>query len=288
MQVKSAIMMRVLLNRFTKGSPEAALKALPAEEIEQVVKTDISSKDFLPAFEQVMHKIQKIHYSWLIPCIQKLSKEYQVVVIAALPEELGKKVGKRLNFAMTPREVPLMFKNYLIGTIYRQIKGSDQVLPMAYLPPSGMQQLATWSKSELVELIEFMGIHDLSEEIRHIVNKKILQNVYNCLTPKEQQYLKTCMHVKEKMMTPSLGLDKWGGDCNKLKSVLQTRGLVRLGKALSGEHPDLIWHLSHILDTGRGMALSKYYSKKAFAGITNILAQQVGNLINLLKKKSET
>ena len=95
------------------------------------------------------------------------------------------------------------------------------------------------------------------------------------------------MHHKDKVATPSLGLDKWRGNCEKLKTVLQTRGLVRLGKALSGEHPDFIWHLIHILDTGRGQALLKYYSKSAVPGITSALAQQLANLMNFLKKKSE-
>jgi hypothetical protein len=287
MQVKSAIIMRVLLNRFTKGSPEVALKALPEEEIEQVAKIDIESKDCLPAFSQAIEKMQKIHYSWLVTPIQKLSNEYQALIVAALPDELSGRLSQSLNLTPPSKEIPLLVKDYLVKTLYQQLKGSDKVLPLAYLPPFLLFSLSEWDKHGLVELIEFIGIHDLSEEIRHIVNKKVLQTVYTCLTPKEQQYLKSCMHLKEKVSTPSLGLEKWGGNCTKLKSVLQTRGLVRLGKALSGEHPDFIWHLSHRLDTGRGQALLKYYSRKAVPGITGILAQQISNLMNFLKKKSE-
>lgn len=287
MQVKSAIMMRVLVNRFTKGSPEVALKAMSEEEVEQVAKIETESKDFLPAFSQPVDKLQKIHYSWLVPPIQKLSKEYQALAVASLPDKLRSRLSQSLNLTPSPHEVPSIMKDYLIRVIYQQLKGSNKVVPLVYLPTSPLFHLSEWNKHDLVELIEYIGIHDLSEEIRHIVNKKILQTVYQCLTPKEQQYLKSCMHLKEKVTTPSLGLEKWSGDCIKLKSVLQTRGLVRLGKALSGEHPDFIWHLSHTLDTGRGQALLKYYSRKAVPGITRVLAQQVTNLMNFLKKKSE-
>lgn len=287
MHVKSALMIRVLLNRLTKASPEAALKALPPSEIDEILKIDVSSKEFLPAFASPLEALKKIHYSWLAAPVQKLPAPSQPYALAALPAEVAKKLGQSLNVVPSPQPLSNILKAYLAQALIRHIKGFDQVIPKSYLPQSELGTLVEWNKNALVELIEFIGIHDLSEEIRHIVNKKILQNVYSCLTQKEQQYLKMCMHIKDKVSTPSLGLDKWNGNCAKLKSVLQTRGLLRLGKGLSGEHPDFIWHLVHTLDTGRGKALLKYYSKNAVPGITVILAQQISYLMNFLKKKSD-
>jgi hypothetical protein len=178
-------------------------------------------------------------------------------------------------------------KAYLQSSIYKNIPEIDRVMTLEYLPQSTLSVLASWTKFELVELIEFLGLHDLAEELRQVVDQKSLKNVYACLTPKEQKYLRFCMHHKSKLAPPSLGLDRWSGDCGKLKTALQSRGLIRLGKALSGEHPDFMWHLTHILDSGRGKALMKYYSKEPVGGVTALLAQQVLNLMNMLKKKSE-
>lgn len=279
--------MRVLLNRFTKGSPETALRCLPEEDIKQVASYDINSNDFMPAFAQPIDIISKIHYSWLVPLIEKLPKEAKPLFLSSLPDEHALRLSQSLHMESAVKPLHPLVKSYVIQAFYKQIKGIDKVLPFEYLPETQMTVLGRWNKQDLVELIEFLGINDLAEEIRHIVDKKILKNVYTCLTPKEQQYLNICMHHKDKVATPSLGLDKWSGNCEKLKTVLQTRGLVRLGKALSGEHPDFIWHLIHILDTGRGQALLKYYSKSAVPGITSALAQQLANLMNFLKKKSE-
>lgn len=287
MQAKSAIIMRVLINRFTKGSPDTALKFLPEEEIKQVASYNIASNDIKPIFAQPEDLISKIHYSWLQPLIEKLPKEAKPLALSSLPEEQALRLGHSLHVESASKPLSPMVKSYILNQLYKQIKGIDKILPFEYLPETQMTILGHSSKQDLVELIEFLGINDLSEEIRHIVDRKILKNVYTCLTPKEQQYLKICMHHKDKVATPSLGLDKWSGNCDKLKTVLQTRGLVRLGKALSGEHPDFMWHLIHALDTGRGQALLKYYSKSAVPGITSALAQQVSNLMNFLKKKSE-
>jgi len=65
---------------------------------------------------------------------------------------------------------------------------------------------------------------------------------------------------------------------------LHRRGIMRLGYALSGQHPDFIWHLSHRLDIGRGRLLKKNNFKNEIAGVTMPLQQQVANIINFINK----
>ncbi len=284
MKTKSAILLKVLLNRYEKGSPEIALKWLPEEMIKNVSQIPVAANNPLPLFEEPKKALFRMHYSWLLPYIQKLPKGILLPVISSLSDMQSSRLKKILKLD-SENALPLapMAKNYIAYAIAHAIKGVTEVLPMEYLPETPFNALGLWSKNELVELIEFLGIHDLSNEMKRIVDKKILKNAYNCLSAKEQQYLKICMHLKEKVATPGLGLEKWKGEAGKLKSVLQARGLIRLGKALSGSHPDLIWHLMHILDTGRGTALSKYCSTKALPGITAALSQQAANLMNFLK-----
>jgi hypothetical protein len=281
-------MIRVLLNRFVKGSIATNLKGFAEGEISQISKTNIVSSDFLPAFAHPAQRLQKIHYSWFLPILKSYPKEVQASVVSALPEYHCTQLCQALHCQPLAKPLVPLFKSYLLTAITKLIKGFDKVLPIEYLHQSEMHPLLSWTKQQLVELIEFMGINDLGEEIRHIVDKKILKNVYGCLTPKELQYLKMCMHYKEQVSSPSLGLDKWNGNREKFKAVLQSRGLIRLGKALSGQDSDFIWHLIHQLDTGRAQTLLKYYSSAPIPGITTVLAQQVLNLMNVLKKQSDT
>jgi hypothetical protein len=283
MDSKKAILLKILLNRYGKGSPQIALKYLPEELIKQVSLVSISSSNFTPLFDQSQKWLHKIHYSWLLPYLKKMPSEIHLAVISCLSKNQQSRLKNILNLSDTSPAPSLLARNYIYHCFSNNVKDLGDVLPPEYLPETPFTNLLSWEKKELIELIEFLGLHDLSEEMRHIVDKKILKNAYNCLTPKEQQYLKICMHIKEKVVSPSLGLDKWAGDKNKLKTVLQTRGLIRMSKALSGIHPDFVWHLAHALDTGRGQAMNKYYSKAAIPGITPALAQQIVNIMNFLK-----
>lgn len=276
---------RVLINRFHKGSPEALLRFLPESHAAEVNKVPIDSAELSPLFTPLSEQISKIHYTWLLPILQKVPGVAQGSLLGVLPDQTAMRLSDQLYGSSKRLSLAPCSQQFLQNLVLKQLEGFDAVIPYSYLPESPLSHLGTWSKPELVQLISFLGIHDLAEEIRHIVDKKRIKGIYLCLTPKEQQYLRYCMHLKEKFVAPALGLDKWSGDCDKLKSTLQARGIIRLGKALSGEHPDLIWHLSHILDMGRGKALSKYYAKEPVASLTPALAQQVTNLMGILKKK---
>lgn len=287
MQPKSAVMMRVLLNRFYKGSPESFLGCLPEEDINAILKADVKSNDPTFALKGLWEKINSIHYSWFKAWVEKLPKENQDVAVFSFPDDYAGKLSQALKISRLPTPLAQIVKEYFVGLAYKHLVGEAELLPKEYLPQTPLSPLGDLNKNELVELVEFLGLHDLADELRQIVDQKTLKSVYGCLIPKEQHYLRFCMQQKERVAAPSLGLERWGGDCEKLKGVLQSRGIMRLGKALSTEHPGFLWHIGHTFDTGRGQALMKYSSQKTLPGIASALAQQVLNLLNILKKKSE-
>jgi len=131
-------------------------------------------------------------------------------------------------------------------------------------------------------LIDLMGLHDLAPEARRIVNPNYLKNIYTCLTPKQFHYLKICLHRKEPIIAPKLGLDPAKIESAQLRQTLHRRGLVRLGRALSGQHPDLIWHIAHVLDRGRGALLLQAHRPHESSAITSILEQQVLQAMHFL------
>lgn len=286
MTAKHAFLMRVLINRYHKGSPEPLLRFLPEPLAEEVRHQESNSSEFSPLLVPSAEMLGRVHYSWLIPIVQKLPARAQASLLRALPAKQAKPLSRHLKIDLHGEPLAPVLQTFMVRLAHQNLPDSKNILPIEYLPPTPLSTLAGYNKQELVELVNYLGIHDLAEEIRSVVDTRKLKGVYSCLSVKEQQYLKYCMHLKEKFSAPSLGLEKWGGDCNKMKAALQVRGLIRLGKALSGEHPDLIWHIAHILDTGRGVALSKYYAKKPVGGLTPALANQVTTLIGILKKKS--
>ena len=134
-------------------------------------------------------------------------------------------------------------------------------------------------KKRLIQLIDFLSLYDLFCEIRQVVDTKMLNNIYSCLTKEERKFLKVASHHKEPYPPARFHLENWDGSKQMLRKMLHKLGLARLGSALSGAYPDLIWHISHRLDRGRGKALEKLVLKKAMPGVAKWLAEQLKEFI---------
>lgn len=279
-------MLRVLLNRFHKSPPDALLKSLPQAEMQAVRNVDVLPVEIALGLLPPTEQIQMIHYTWLLPVFKQLPKSLHALTLTALPEPQKTKIRRELELSDTAgaKTLPPALQGYLLNLFYNKIKPKE-VLPLAFLPQTPLWQLATLTKPQLVELFDFMGIHDLAESIRHIINKNFLTKLYNCLDARQKQCLRACLHKPGKVSSTRMELEKWDGSPGKLERMLQLRGLMRVGKALCGQHPDFVWHLAHRLDHGRGVILLKNFAPQATVGVTPHLVQQVVNMIDLLYGK---
>lgn len=286
MQAKSWILMRILLNRFHPKTAKEFLSLLPQDDAKQILSQNVITSDIDPIFVKPQEFLKNIHYSWVLPYVQKLPKHIQELLISALPNPLAAGLKKYLKISSTRVPMPKRASAFFVRKIYSQIQQPDVLAP-EFLPKGNLSVLLDLSRKELVDLVDFLGLYDLAEEVRHIVDKKSLQTVYACLDNKKLQFVSMSLHQKSRFVVPKLDLQKWNGNCTELLHTLHERGLYRLGKALSGSHPDFLWHLSRRFDTGRGAILEKYYTKQASPGVTSALVQQVINVMNFLKQKSE-
>lgn len=276
--------MRILLNRFHAKSPKEFLSLLPKEDVQEILSKDVITSEIDPVFVNPKEFLKNVHFSWTLPYVQKLPQQTQKLLISALPNPLAFGLRKYLKIEHSKKPIPNRASAFFIKKLYDQIHESN-VLDPTFLPKSELSVLLDFPIKELLELIDFLGLYDLAEAIRNVVDKKSLQTVYSCLTPKKLQFVRMCLHQKSKIAVPKLDLHKWDGNCAGLLQNLHQRGLYRLGKALSGSHPDFLWHLLHRLDTGRSAILEKYYSKQSSPGITPLLVQQVTNVMNFLRNK---
>lgn len=279
MDKRSWAMLRVLINRYDLKSSNALLKFLPQEEIQAAMAIEINSTDLTPILKQPQNSVEKIHYSWIKPLLEKYPEPLRPSILSALtPEQMT-----GLQFA-TPVPLSQPVRIFILNQLYRLLKINEHI-PEEYLPKRELSLLTKWTKQEMMSLMDFLGLYDLASEVRHIVNRNYLKNIYACLTPKQFHFLKVCLHQKEQIISPKLGIDPSKQDCSKLKQILHKRGLVRLSRALCGQHPDLVWHIAHTLDSGRGNLLLKEYQSEPLPKVTPILQQQVLNLINFLNKE---
>lgn len=286
MQLKSSVLLKVLLNRYHPGPPQAFLKSLPAEDAKEITTIDTASQDPAAALAWPQQAIVHTHYSWLAPVVEKMPKGIRPQIIASLPEYQAKGMARLLRIPI-PTPPPLPTQKFLLDQLYLRWSPPEGI-PREYLPKCSLVDLLSLTKVELVELIELLAMYDLSDSIRHIVDKKKLKSIYMCLSPQKQQFLRQCLHKKEKLAAQKLDIDKWDKTPEQLNNILHRRGMVRFGKAMCGQGRHFLWHITHILDVGRGNAIVQYYQDNEIAGVTPLLVQQIFSVMNFLKPKSES
>lgn len=283
MKPKASVFFKVLVNKFHPGITPAFFKSLPPDDVKQALSEVTSSQETSVVFTWPSLLISRTHYSWLVDPIQKIPRNMQNAVINALPESHAKGIKRLLKIEEQEINLTPNTKAFLLDQLYQQWN-PEEALPYEYLPHSNLQELCQMSKKSLVEVIDLMAMYDLAEAVRHIVDKRNLKAIYLCLSSQKQQFLRLCLHNKEKLTAPKLDISKWNGNESRLNDILHRRGIFRFGKALCGQSQQFLWNIMHILDTGRGKAVYEYYHEEPIPGVTPILVQEVINVLNFLKE----
>jgi len=276
MDNRGRMMLRVLINRYNPKAGNTLLKFLPEDEAKEIMNQNIYSSDLLPILHS-RQSISTIHYSWIQPLLDNFPKSLHHTVISVLTNQQIAGLTRS-----PPVPVSEVVKAFLCDKLYQYLNISDH-LPVEYLPATELTPLSKWTKVKLVNLADFLGIYDLASEVRSIVNTNYLKNIYSCLSTKQFTFLKQCLNKKDQLASPKLGIDPTVKDCKKLKKVIHKRGLIRLGRALRGQHPDLLWHITHILDSTRGSIVANEYQPQETPKITKILRLQILTIIGFLE-----
>jgi hypothetical protein len=283
LQDRSSIILRLLLNRFHKGPMDAVLKLLPEETAKKVSSISIQTNNVGAAINVPFDVLKTVHYSWLVKELHELPESILIYLLGLLPFAQATKLKDALKLKNEIPSFSKAVKPFVVDQVFPFLPFRDAP-PFTSIPESEMSKLAWMKKKELVEVIDFLGLYDLAEEVHNIVDKKILEKIYASLTPKKQSYLKKCLRSKEKLVTNRLNLEYWDGDNSKLLKLLHHRGLVRLGYALCGQDAGLIWHITHILDEGRGKKLLRYINEKDIPGVTKTLREQIQDVSEFFNK----
>jgi hypothetical protein len=283
MQPTGVVFLKVLLNKYALGGNEALLKFLPKPEIDAVLKVLTTSQDIAAGITWPHEIFSRMHYSWIAPLVQNLPPSIQKATLASLPEVPSSKLKKMLGIKSNLKIHSDQMKHFWLNRLYSQWKPIEGI-PIQYLDASVLTPLLALSKEDLVLLIDLLSLNDLAEAIRHIVDKNTLTTIYSNLNQTEQSYLRICLHQRDKLTIPKIEVNKLKNSPEELKKALHKRGLLRLGKALCGQSREFLWHLTHILDTGRGTTLQEYYAEQPITGVTAMLVQQTVAATNFINE----
>ncbi len=255
----SALFIKLLLNKYC-GNSASQVMTLAPEEMQKEIGTSSSSsvkpESLLFPSEIFFH----MHYSWLEAVVESLPAPIRPCFIAALPPEVAKRLYAVYQLSELQRAYSPQVQNFLLHILSTHF---DKSTPRSLLEPSSLDALLDCSKAELVLMVDLLAMYDLAEEIRYIVDKRILQGVLMQLSPQQQRYLKVVLHKQTSRIGAPLLAHKLYQDKQRFVKELHKRGLEHFARALSNESVDFIWHVAHILDRGRGKIIMSIAEQKA-------------------------
>lgn len=269
------LLLRLLINRAHGQATENILKAFPQEEAQFAKAHQISSSNIEPLLIHAKKVLPQIHYSWLTSEVKQQNPSFYAGIAGCLEEEQKQGFCRHLNISFPSKPLSPFLKRFYLHHLYTTFPLLSESLPLEYAPESPLNALARLSKKQLIELIDKLAMFDLAHELKTIVGTKLLKTLYTCLSVPQQQFLRQCMHLKDKLTPVKLGLKTWTGEPKELLLKLHKRGLSRLALALSGQSEELIWLIVHTLDVGRGSLLKKLIKPNPIPGVTDNLILQV-------------
>lgn len=276
------LVLKGFLSRCAPDKREALERLLPNQEqrrLAELLPYPIEKPKETPDV------FEKVHWSWFLPTLKSHSLSEQQLFLASLEGSYSKNLERELHIPPPKNDLIPVAKNFLRGLLFSSLVGPvNELLPSECLPPHPLNRLLTLSKKELTQLIDDLSLYDLAAELRQIVETKILKKIYSFLTEDQKKFLKIAMAQKESFSVPRIGLDKWDGTAELFHHLLHRRGLARLGAALSGQDPDLIWYVCHQLDIGRGTALFKLCEKEGMPELTDAVLKQIEECLATIRK----
>ncbi|MGC1879507.1 MAG: hypothetical protein WA678_09055 [Rhabdochlamydiaceae bacterium] len=256
--------------------------SLSPQLFEELQRQPLPSKDLRQGLAPIDEELTGVHSSWFAPFLRSLPENEIKLFLSPLTQEQIKSLKQTLLLSNTLPTPSAIGMGYLKKTLFEVI-ATENLIPIPCLPADPLNSLLDLTPTELNALIDLLSMHDLSVEIRHIIETSKLKEIYGLLTKAQTTFLKTLLHKKEAVTFKKIGLAAWDGDQESLRSLLLQRGVNRIAKSLYSRHSSLLWHVAHRLDAEKGQLLIKLCTELDHPRASALLGEQVVELISALK-----
>ncbi|MCK4933977.1 MAG: hypothetical protein KAR79_00160 [Simkaniaceae bacterium] len=286
METKSAawISLKYLLSSVGDERKSQLETFLSSDMLKRLEETPLATANPFEQKKSLEERLSQIHYTWHIPFLSPLSKHDKVYIIAALNPRASEPLSHFFKMENSNITLTTFAKTFAEEILFQKvISDEENYLPIEYLPENPLNLLLDLSKEVLISLIDYLGLYDLSTEIKQLVQVSKIKLLQEMLSQTQMKFLREIKAQKDLFSTTPLGLEKWDGDLDQLKKVLHHRGLNRLAKALYGATPALVWHITRHLDTGRAKVFQKLCRDINNEKAQDALVDQVIHLTTFLK-----
>ena len=285
MHAKSRLILKVLLNHVHNGREDSLLRRLPTHERDAPLQIEIGEGAPSTLVIDPSTFFSQLHYSWLPPLLKIVPSSLLPCYLCALPPSYRQPLARLLNIPQPTTALSPRVSKHLLNALYAKADDKPS-LPVALLPPTPLSVLLSMDKAALTLLVDRLSMYDLADKIQRIVDKNRLKQIYTCLSVPQQKFLNTLLRKPHKIQLTEIDLSAWKEDPETLHNILHKRGLLRLAAAISGQHPDFLWHLTHRLDTGRAAIIKKHFSESAIPVYTPLLTEQLIDTIKYINREN--
>jgi hypothetical protein len=275
-------MLRALLEHFKSDSEKNLLSFLPNYDFANVEQCLTPEKTDFSRLLSPYAWIEEVHYSWFVSPLKTLPKATAMLALSLFSEESQAHLRTLLDIQGEIKKPSPLICRFLAQFLKTKVETED-ILAIEYLPPADFNKLLALSRLQLLHLTDLLGLQDLANDVRQIVDKTLLARIYGILTKDQLAYLNYASQQPVKWPSPKLNLESWSGDKKTLLSILHKRGLRRLGLALKNENKNLQWHVCRRFDTGRGELLMKLFAGKEDPAMISYFREQALQLLTRFK-----
>lgn len=276
MKTAAYLSLLVFLERYAKGRRDTLLSYLSSadraklERLPPIERAD--TIQFLSCFE----RLQRIHYSWFIPYLETFAPSDAHYFASIFSDEIYAKLAHSLSLPQEKIPLTEVGKTFFAQTFYHLFSSqSDEYIPLELLPHHPLVELLYLPKNELLLTFDYLGLHDLSIDLKRILEAQKLKALHKSLSPAKKEYVAQLLKKGEPVAFKYLELEFWDGNEQELAHKLHLRGINRVSKALFGCHPSLLWHIRHTLDTGRAKMLDHFCVNPKNEKMQDMLTKQI-------------
>lgn len=270
MDLDSSVAVALFLRRYRPSEAAQLLSFASARErqaIEPLLSSEISLATYRDRIQEMIHTA---HRSWFQHAIAASSDAAQRFYSAAFQH---------------PHENATPIDRFAELALYRAIGGPNH-LQRRLLPSAPHNRLLDYNKSQLMQLIDLLSIYDIAPEVRQIVDPKKISALHNNLSALEKSFLQQILRflppgvkARPKLL---ISHDQPHDTRATFRKQMHKLGIVRLGYALRQDHPDLVWHVAHRLDRGRGELLLAAVQKEPSGKRSDVYSQQLHATLTFL------
>lgn len=227
--------------------------------------------------------LNHIHFSWIAPYLRTLTETEVRSFLAVLTPKQASGLQKTLGLENHLPPLPSVSKRGLQQLLLSHILHGKDLVPLSFLPEHPLNRLLELPSEGIEKLILYLGLHDLSFEMRQIIDTKELKKIFDVLTKRESEFLNQLMLHKEPLVFKRLFLNKWDGTKETLHKLLEERGANRIGHILYSASESLAWYLTHSVDMHIGTNILKHIEKPSHSKAEEILLKQIDQILHFFK-----